>query len=145
MAIGDYDVLARASRELRAVPEHGWPAVERRVIAAVRATPRSGWPVAVVDPRPGEAPGRIEVGDLVVRATLARTVRALPDVKLVDIGVTVDDKTLRAVRIEVSGRYGADLAVTAQGVRAQAVAAIAEVVGDATDVEVDIAITDVHR
>ncbi|MEH3141017.1 MAG: hypothetical protein PGN37_12710 [Mycobacterium kyogaense] len=145
MAIGDYDVLARASRELRAVPERGWPAVERRVIEAVRAIPRSGWPVAVVDPRPGQVLGRIEVSDLVVRAALARGVRSLPDVKLVEIGVTVDDTVLRAVRIAVSGRYGADLTATAERVRAQAVGVITDVVGDAAGVEIDIAITDVHR
>lgn len=39
MAIGDYDVLARASRDLRAMPEPGWVAIEARVIDAVRATP----------------------------------------------------------------------------------------------------------
>lgn len=145
MAIGDYDVLARASRTLRAVPERGWPAVERRVIDAVRATPRSGWPVAVVDPRPGQAPGRIEVSDLVVRAALARVLRSMPEVKLVDISVIVDDAVLQEVRVEVSGRYGTDLTVTAEHVRAQAVAVITEVVGDAAGVAIDIAITDVHR
>lgn len=80
-----------------------------------------------------------------MRAAVARGVRSLPDVKLVDIGVMVDDAALRAVRIEVSGRYGADLAATAERVRTQAVAAITEVVGDVVGVEIDIAITDVHR
>ncbi|MBX7449248.1 hypothetical protein GR927_14720 [Mycolicibacterium sp. 3033] len=145
MAIGDYDVLARASRTLRTAPERGWPAVERRVIDAVRATPRSGWPVAVVDPRPGQAAGRIEVSDLVVRAALARVLRTLPAVKLVDISVSVDDAVLQEVRIEVSGRYGADLKATARAVRREAVAVIAEVIGDASGVEIDVAITDVHR
>ncbi|MCG7596944.1 hypothetical protein ACXYX3_01295 [Mycobacterium sp. C3-094] len=145
MAIGDYDVLARASRTLRAAPERGWPAVERRVIEAVRATPRSGWPVAVVDPRPGQAAGRIEVSDLVVRANLARVLRTLPEVKLVDITVSVEDAVLREVRIEVSGRYGADLAAAAEGVRRQAVAVITDVIGDAAGVAIDVAITDVHR
>lgn len=145
MAIGDYDVLARASRTLRAVPERGWPAVERRVIDAVRTTPRSGWPVAVVDPRPGQTPGRIQVSDLVVRAAVARVLRSMPDVKLVDISVSVDETVLREVRIEVSGLFGTDLALSADHVRAQALAVITEVVGDATGVAIDVAITDVHR
>lgn len=145
MAIGDYDVLARASRELRAAPEPGWPAVERRVIAAVRATPRSGWPVTVVDPRPGRNPGRIQVSDLVVRAHLARVLRAVPDVKLAELSVSVEDTELQAVRIEVSALYGTDLAVLADHVRTQALAVIRDIVGDATDVDVDVAITDVHR
>ncbi|WP_162938431.1 hypothetical protein [Mycobacterium kyogaense] len=145
MAIGDYDVLARASRELRAAPELGWPVVERSVIAAVRATPRSGWPVTVVDPRPGRTPGRIQVSDLVVRAHLARVLRAIPDVKLADVSVSVEDTELKAVRIEVSALYGADLAVLADHVRAKALAVIRDVIGDATDVDVDVAITDVHR
>lgn len=145
MAIGDHDVLARASRELRAMPERGWPAVERRVIDAVRTTPRSGWPVAVVDPHPGQAPGHIEVSDLVVRATLARALRSFANVKLIDIAVTVEDKALRGVRIEVSGRYGSDLSATAERARAQAVAVILEVIGDAGGVAIDVVVTDVHR
>ncbi|TRW87929.1 hypothetical protein FK535_05710 [Mycolicibacterium sp. 018/SC-01/001] len=145
MAIGDYDVLHRASRELRAMPEPGWAAVERRVIEAVRATPRSGWPISVVDPRPGQAPGRIEVSDLVVRAGLARVLRSLPDVALVDVSVTVDERMLQEVRIEVSGRYGVDLTAIAAEIRTQATAVITQVLGDATGVQIDVAFTDVHR
>ena len=50
MAIGDYEVITRASRALRAAPEPGWAAVEQRVLQAVRATPRAGWPFDAVDP-----------------------------------------------------------------------------------------------
>ena len=146
MAIGDYDVLARASRDLRAMPERGWVAIEARVIDAVRATPRGGWPLDVVDPRPGDAPGRIEVSDLVLRAGLARALRSLPDLTLVDVDVAValDEKTLRAVRIEVSGRYGADLSATAAQARTLAAGVIAEVLGT-EDVDIDIVVSDVHR
>ncbi|KGI66375.1 hypothetical protein MJO55_01355 [Mycolicibacterium rufum] len=144
MAIGDYDVLARASRDLRAMPERGWVAIEQRVIDAVRATPRGGWPLDVVDPRPGDAPGRIEVSDLVLRAGLARALRSLPDLTLVDVAVALDEKTLRAVRIEVSGRYGADLSATAAQARTLAAGVIAEVLGT-EDVDIDIVVSDVHR
>jgi hypothetical protein len=144
MAIGDYDVLARASRELRAMPERGWVAIEQRVIDAVRATPRGGWPLAVVDPRPGDAPGRIEVSDLVLRAGLARALRSLPDLTLVDVAVALEEKTLRAVRIEVSGRYGADLTGTADRARTLATGVIAEILGT-EGVDIDIVVTDVHR
>lgn len=144
MAIGDYDVLARASRDLRAAPERGWVAIEARVIDAVRATPRGGWPLDVVDPRPGDAPGRIEVSDLVLRAGLARALRALPDLTLVDVAVALDEKTLRAVRIEVSGRYGADLSATAAQARTLAAGVIAEILGT-EGVAIDIVVSDVHR
>ncbi len=144
MAIGDYDVLARASRDLRAMPERGWVAIEQRVIDAVRATPRGGWPLDVVDPRPGDAPGRIEVSDLVLRAGLARALRSLPDLSLVDVAVALDDKTLRAVRIEVSARYGADLTATADRARTLAAGVIAEILGT-EGVDVDIVVADVHR
>ena len=80
-----------------------------------------------------------------VRAHLARVLRAIPDVKLADVSVSVEDTELRAVRIEVSALYGTDLAVLADHVRTQALAVIRDVVGDATDVDVDVAITDVHR
>ena len=82
---------------------------------------------------------------LVLRAGLARALRSLPDLTLVDVAVALDEKTLRAVRIEVSALYGTDLAVLADHVRTQALAVIRDVVGDATDVDVDVAITDVHR
>jgi hypothetical protein len=144
MAIGDYDVLARASRDLRAMPEPGWVAIEARVIDAVRATPRGGWPLDVVDPRPGDAAGRIAVSDLVLRAGLARALRSLPDLTLVDVAVALDEQTLRAVRIEVSGRYGADLAATATQARTLAAAVINEVIG-VEGVDIDIVVTDVHR
>ncbi|KMO72458.1 hypothetical protein BST22_00065 [Mycolicibacterium chubuense] len=144
MAIGDYDVLARASRDLRAMPEPGWVAIEARVIDAVRATPRGGWPLDVVDPRPGDAAGRIAVSDLVLRAGLARALRSLPDLTLVDVAVALDEQTLRAVRIEVSGRYGADLAATAAQARTLAAAVINEVIG-VEGVDIDIVVTDVHR
>lgn len=144
MAIGDYDVLARASRDLRAMPERGWVAIEQRVIDAVRATPRGGWPLDAVDPRPGDAPGRIEVSDLVLRAGLARALRSLPDLTLVDVAVALDEKTLRAVRIDVSGRFGADLSATAARARALAAGVIAEVLGT-EGVDIDIVVSDVHR
>ncbi|MCV7074150.1 hypothetical protein H7H73_31600 [Mycobacterium rufum] len=137
-------MLARASRDLRAMPERGWVAIEQRVIDAVRATPRGGWPLDVVDPRPGDAPGRIEVSDLVLRAGLARALRSLPDLTLVDVAVALDEKTLRAVRIEVSGRYGADLSATAAQARTLAAGVIAEVLGT-EDVDIDIVVSDVHR
>lgn len=144
MAIGDHDVLARASRDLRAMPERGWVAIEARVIDAVRATPRGGWPLDVADPRPGDAPGRIEVSDLVLRAGLARALRAIPDLTLVDVAVALDEKTLSAVRIEVSGRYGADLAATAARARTVAAAVVSEILGT-QGVDIDIVVTDVHR
>jgi hypothetical protein len=145
MAIGDYDVLARASRELRAMPERGWMAIESHVIDAVRATPRGGWPLEVVDPRPGQAPGRIEISDLVLRAGVARALRPVPDLKLVDVAVTLQDKTLRGVRVELSGRYGADLVAGTAQARDLVSAVIAQVVGTADGVDVDIAVTDVYR
>lgn len=144
MAIGDHDVLARASRDLRAMPERGWVAIEARVIDAVRATPRGGWPLDVVDPRPGDARGRIEVSDLVLRAGLARALRALPDLTLVDVAVALDEKALRAVRIEVSGRYGTDLSATAAQARTLAAGVITEILGT-EGVDIDIVVSDVHR
>ena len=143
MAIGDYDVLARASRVLRAAPEPGWGQIEQSVIDAVRRTPRAGWPIAVADPAPGSAPGRIRVSDLVVRTLVAQQLAADPDVTLSDVEVMLDGETLQAVRIEVSGRFGRDLVRAAERVRALAQAVVAETTGQ--DVDVAVVVTDVHR
>lgn len=143
MAIGDYDVLARASHVLRAAPEPGWSAIEQSVIEAVRRTPRAGWPIAVADPAPGSAPGRIRVSDLVVRTLVAQQLAADPDLTVSDVEVELDGENLRAVRIEVSGRYGSDLTRSAERVRALAETVVAETTGHAADVSV--VVTDVHR
>lgn len=79
-----------------------------------------------------------------LRAGLARALRSLPDLTLVDVAVALDETTLRAVRIEVSGRYGADLAATAAQARTLAAAVINEVIG-VEGVAIDIVVTDVHR
>ncbi|MDA2892526.1 hypothetical protein PDG61_16515 [Mycolicibacterium sp. BiH015] len=143
MAIGDYDALARASRVLRAAPEPGWSAIEQSVIEAVRQTPRAGWPIAVADPAPGSAPGRIRVSDLVVRTLVARQLTNDPDVTLRDVEVALDGETLQAVRIEVSGRFGSDLPGAAARVRALAETVVAETTGQDADVSVDV--IDLHR
>lgn len=145
--IGDYDVVNRASRVLRAAPEPGWSAVQDRVIAAVRATPRGGWPITVVDPDPGSAPGRLQVSDLALRAAIARALGDDTDLALSGIDVTLDEDVLRTVSIEVSGRFGADLGAVAARVRALAAAVVEDVVGrfDDHDVAIDVTVGDVHR
>ncbi|MFB1296290.1 hypothetical protein ACAG24_012290 [Mycobacterium sp. pW049] len=143
MAIGDYDVLARASRILRAAPEPGWEAIEQSVIEAVRRTPRAGWPIAVADPDPGSAPGRIRVTDLAVRTLIAHQLATDPDLALVDIEVVLDGETLQSVRIEVSGRFGSELALAAERVRAHVASVVAEATGH--DGDVAVVVTDVHR
>lgn len=143
MAIGDHDVLARASRVLRAAPEPGWHAIEDRVLAAVRATPRGGWPIEVVDPEP-DAHGRVRVSDLALKTLISQTVSADPDVTLVDVDVVLDGETLRAVRIDVSGRYRSDLPAAATRIRARALAVVEDTIGR-DDVEVSVTVTDVHR
>lgn len=143
MAIGDYDVLARASRVLRAAPEPGWAAIEQSVIEAVRRTPRGGWPIAAADPAPDSAPGRILVSDLAVRTLIAEQVATVPDVALVDVDVVLDGETLRSVRVEVGGRFGSDLRGAAERVRVLTEAAVAEAVGH--DADVAVAVTEVHR
>lgn len=143
MAIGDYDVLARASRVLRAAPEPGWAQIEQSVIEAVRRTPRAGWPIAVADPAPGSAPGRLRVSDLVVRTLIAQRLAADRDVALSDVEVVLEGETLQAVHIEVSGRFGSALPRAAERVRALAGAVVAETTGHHADVTV--AVTDVHR
>lgn len=145
MAIGDYDVLARASRVLRAAPEPGWAAIEQTVIDAVRRTPRAGWPIAVADPAQGSSPGRILVSDLALRTLIAEQVATIPDVALVDVDVTLDGETLQSVRVEISGRFGSDLRGAAERVRALAEAVVAQAVGHDADVAVAVAVTDVHR
>lgn len=147
MAIGDYEVVNRASRVLRAAPEPGWSAIQDRVIAAVRATPRGGWPITVVDPEPGSAPGRLQVSDLALRAAIARALRDDPDLGLSSIDVTLDEDVLRTVSIEVSGRFGTDLNAAAARVRAIAATVVEDVVGhvDDHDVVIDVTVGDVHR
>ena len=144
MAIGDYDVLAHASQVLRDAPETGWAALEKRVIDAVRATPRGGWPIEVVDPSPGSAPGTIRVSDLVLKATIARALHRDSDIALTAIAADIDDEELRAVRIEVSGRYGTALPAAADRVRDTARAVVADLTGR-DDVDVSVTVVDVHR
>ncbi len=91
------------------------------------------------------------MSDLVVRAHLARVLRAVSRRQAGRVSVSVEDTELQAVRIEVSASYGTDLAVLADHVRTQALAVIRDVVGDATDVTSTsrsptcIADTDSHR
>ena len=144
MAIGDYEVITRASRALRAAPEPGWAAVEQRVLQAVRTTPRAGWPFDAVDPDHHSAPGRIQISDLVLSTLIARGVADEPDAALVDVAVTLDDEILRGVRVDISGRFGADLIATADRIREIVVAIVAEVAGR-DDVEISIDVVDVHR
>lgn len=144
MAVGDHDVLAQAARVLRAAPEPGWATLEPRVIDAVRDTPRGGWPIAVDAPRPGTVPGVLAVSDLVVRSLLARTLRQDPDIDPLDIDVDVDEGVLRAVRIRLVGRYGADL----RAALARALDRSADVLTDAvgpSPATLEVAVVDVAR
>ena len=61
--------------------------------------------------------------------------------------VALDEDTLRGVRIEASGRYGADLTAAATRARALTTAVVSDVVGRAEDplVPIDVVVTDVHR
>ncbi|VEG50934.1 Uncharacterised protein [Mycolicibacterium aurum] len=143
MAIGDYDLIQQAGRVLRAAPEPGWAAVEARVIAAVRATPRGGWPLAVVDPDPDGSRGVIRVSDLVVTTLLSHALRDDPDYIATDIRATSDDGVLQRVSVDVSCRYLADVNAVSERVHSLCRAVLDEVIG--SDVEVAVAVTDVHR
>ena len=144
MAVGESD-LARARRVLREAPEPGWDAIEQRVITAVRETPRGGWPFRVVDPDPGASPGTIVITDLALRSVVAHVLRDDPDYAVGAIDVTVDDMTVRGLRLELTGRYGADLNVVAQRALALCASTLDEVTGDAAAIPIDVVVTDVHR
>ncbi|WP_156618400.1 hypothetical protein [Mycobacterium sp. 852013-51886_SCH5428379] len=144
MAVGDRHMLAQAARVLRTASEPGWDALEARVIDAVRATPRGGWPIAVADPRPGPADGVLAVSDLVVRSLLARTLRADGEVAPLDIEVDVADGVLRAVRVRLVGRYGADLRAATARALDRCTNVLADVIGP-TPAVVEVAVVDVDR
>ena len=152
MAIGDDDLaddlagpLARARRVLREEPERGWFAMEERVITAVRDTPRGGWPLTVVDPDPRGAPGAILVTDLALKASVAHALRNDQDFAIRAIDVMLDETTLHGVRLELVGRYGADLNATAQRALAGCARVVDEVVGDTSAIPIEVVVTDVHR
>jgi hypothetical protein len=145
MAIGDLEIFDNAGRLLRAVPEPQWQAIEPAVLAAVRATPRGGWPLAVEDPEPGTAPGRIQVSDLVLTAALSRALAGQPDYLVDRIEATSDDEVLQGIQIQLSGLYGADLVSVTERVRERAEGVLADVIGPGTAVPVSVTVVDVHR
>jgi hypothetical protein len=140
------DLLSQAASFLRDQPEPGWDAIADRVIAAVRATPRhGGWSLRAQSP-PGHAtPGRIYVSDHVVRSTLAAVLRQRYLCAPTAIDFDIDDETIRAVHIEVTGSYGTGLLELADHIRATTVNTITELLGASTHDHrpVDITITDV--
>ncbi|MDO3639199.1 hypothetical protein [Mycolicibacterium arseniciresistens] len=147
MAIADHEGVgsfARAGTVLRAVPEPGWSAIEERVIAAVRATTRGGWPIVVANPAPGTAPGAIAISDLVLRAALARALRGDGGYVLSHVEVDVDDvRALRGVRVELAGRYGADLHAAVARALEVCAEVVLDLVGAVDGVAIDVAVTDI--
>jgi hypothetical protein len=148
MAVGGYDLggrLARAARVLRETPEPGWDAMEDRVIAAVRETPRGGWPLTVVDPDPNPPPGTIVVTDLALRASIAHVLRDDPDYAVGAIEVTLDGMSVRAVLVELTGRYDADLNAAARRALLGCERVVDEVIGTVGTIPIEVVVTDVHR
>lgn len=137
--------LARARRVMQETPEPGWAAIEKRVVAAVRDTPRGGWPLRVVDPDPDAAPGSIVVTDRAVKASLIHVLRADPDFAVGAIDVVADEMTFVAMRVELTGRYDADLNAVARRVLAVCTRVLDEVIGDAASIPIEVVVTDVHR
>jgi len=144
MAIGDYELTGRAARILREVPEPGWRAVERRVIAAVRATPRGGWPLDVEDPNPG-ALGTIRVSDLVLSTLLSRELAGDPDYVVTGIDVTSEGSVLLGISIQLSGRYLSELPSVTDRITGRCEAVLANVLGRTADVAITVTVIDVHR
>jgi hypothetical protein len=148
MAVGDYDLggpLARARRVLREAPEPGWEAIEECVLAAVRNTPRGGWPLTVVDPDPSPPPGTIVVSDLALKASVARELRDDADYAVGAIEVAVDGTSLLGMRVELTGRYGADLNAAARRALASCARVVDEVIGEVETIPIEVVVTDVHR
>lgn len=141
---GDYELVGRAARILRVVPEPGWQEVERDVVAAVRATPRGGWPLDVVDPQPGGARGVIRVSDLALTSLLSRALRNDSDYLVTDIRAESRDNALLNVSIDLSCRYLADAQDAARRVRGRSAAVVADVIGE-TAADISVTVTDVHR
>ena len=142
---GEYELVNRAARILRVVPEPGWQAIERDVIAAVRTTPRGGWPLDVVDPEPGGARGVLRVSDLALTNLLSRTLRGDLDYKVTDIRAQSRDGALLDVSIDLSCRYLADAQGAALRVRERCASVVADVIGEVADASITVAVTDVHR
>jgi hypothetical protein len=126
------DLLSHAGDFLRTTPEPGWDAIAARVIAAVRAAPRSGgWPLlANVPERAGQ--GRVYISENVVRSTLAVTLRQRYLCAPTSIEFDIDDGALRAVHIDVTGSYGAELHELGDRIRATAAQTVTELLGAAT-------------
>ena len=139
------DLLARAGGILRAAPEPGWNSIAARVVATVRGTARvGGWPLrADGDDRPG--PGHLFVNENVLRSILAVTLRDTYVCAPTAVEFDVVDGSLRGVRIEVTGSYGAELPALAERIRMTAAEIIGELLGPAANPSspIDVTISDV--
>ena len=139
-------LLARAGQALRELAEPNWDRVADSIIAAVRETPRSGWPLTAIDPSPGDPPvaGGIAVSDLVLRAALARALRADNAYAPSAIDVSRQGTRLQRISIEITGQYGTHLPNVAENIRATAAAVIDDILGPSrTGHHIDITITDI--
>ena len=137
--------LNRAGVMLRGLAEPGWDRIADAVIDAVRATPRGGWPLRAEHPSDSTREGSIRVTDLVLRGVLARAVRLdeLCVPSLIDIAI--DGTELTRVRIELTARYGGELRVVAEQVRAAAASVIEDLLGGAAAAGdlVEVIVTDI--
>lgn len=123
--------LAGAARALAAQPEQGWAGVSTGVVAAVRSASRRSWPVDadvsdLVVPAP---PGRVQVGDRVLRVQLGRAVGAARGCGVADVALRLDGQRLVGVDLDVVARYGQELHALAAGVRATVLVELGTLLG----------------
>ncbi|WP_193043821.1 hypothetical protein [Mycolicibacterium baixiangningiae] len=142
------DLLRRVADFMRAAPEPGWDASADRVIAAVRATPPAGgWPLRVHGPvgLPGAGQGRVFVSDQVLRSTLAVVLRRRYVCAPTAIEFVLDGDAVRAVHIDVTGRYGTSLPDLADEIRRTTEHTVSDLLGTPAGSQgpIDITISDV--
>lgn len=141
-------LLARAGQALRELGEPGWDRIAETVITAVRNTPRSGWPLTAQDPDPQQPPipGFIAVSDLVIRGALAAALRLDQMCIPTAVDVQLDGTQLDRICIEITGRYGNQLADVADHVRDIAASVLDDLLGAASlGHHIDVAVVDLVR
>lgn len=138
--------LQRVAAYLRQAPEPGWDAISSRVLAAVHAATRVGLPIRVSR---DTTSGVVFISDDALRALLARELRRRFLCQPTRITFTVEDSTLRAVDIDVTGSYGTQLRDLGDAIRRTVLELISQIIdrlddsGGTASGPIDVTITDV--
>ncbi|MFC3689817.1 hypothetical protein [Aquipuribacter hungaricus] len=128
------ETLARATQELRDLPEPGWVEVADRLRSRLRSVSRPGRPLTVGE----DEAGRLQVDTRVVVDAVRRAVAALPGTRPTGVAVVADGTSARSVEVDVELVYGGDVRAAAETVRAATVDVLQDLLGVTLPVDVEV-------